>query len=67
MKTYTQAELIALEASQATARGIPYDNWAANRINSLFESYGRKGEDGRGASVSDIRPETIKHGETAGD
>lgn len=62
MKTYTKAELIALEAAEPTSRGIPWDNWAANRINSLFESRGAKGEDGRGAAPSDIRPESIKHG-----
>lgn len=63
MKTYTKAELIALEEAEPTSRGIPYENWVANRINSIFESHGKKGEDGRGAAPSDIRPEIIRDGE----
>lgn len=63
----TKEELIALEGSEPQQRGIPYDHWAANRINSLFESYGVKGKDGRGAAPSDIRPETVKHGQAARD
>ena len=55
----------ALERAEC-GRGITWYRWAANRINSLFESYGRKGDDGRGAAPSDIRPETIRHGEQPG-
>lgn len=62
--TPTRDQLIALEAAEPQQRGMQYYLWAANRINSLFETFGVKGQDGRGAAPSDIRPETIRHGES---
>lgn len=50
-----------LEAADVRDCGVPWYIWAANRLNSLFESRGVKGQDGRGAAPSDIRPETVRH------
>jgi hypothetical protein len=61
-----QSRYRALEQADVRDRGIPYLIWAANNLNSLFESYGVKGKDGRGAAPSDIRPETIRHGDQFG-
>lgn len=58
----TAAQLIALERANVEARGMSWYQWGANRLNSLFESYGAKDSAGR-APVSDIRPETIRDGE----
>lgn len=51
-----------LEQSNIDGRGQSWMHWAANRLNSLFETYGVKDKNGR-APASDIRPETIRDGE----
>ena len=52
----------ALERSSIDGRGQSWTHWAANRLNSLFETYGVKDKLGR-APASDIRPDTIRDGE----
>jgi hypothetical protein len=64
-KMPSRDECVALEASSVKERGVPWLIWYANALNSIFESRGVKGKDGRGAAPSDIRPETIRHGELA--
>lgn len=58
-----QIDYAALERAELQARGLSWYQWFANALNSLFESRGVKGEDGRGAPASNITPETVRHGE----
>lgn len=58
----TAAQLQALERANVEGRGMSWYAWAANRLNSLFETNGCKDGAGR-APVSDIRPDTIRDGE----
>lgn len=58
----TFEEHTALVRSSIDWRGQSWTHWAANRLNSMFETYGVKDKNGRAPS-SDIRPETIRYGE----
>lgn len=43
---------------------MPWWQWKANWLNSFFDTFGPKDKHGRGGSSSNIRPETVRHGET---
>ncbi len=58
----TPAQLQALERANAEGRGVSWYAWAANRLNSLFESHGTTDSAGR-RPAADIRPDTIRDGE----
>jgi hypothetical protein len=63
MRSYSPAELTALERADIPSRGIPVYQWLANRANTFFDACGVKGKDGRGANPSNILPATIRDGE----
>ncbi len=62
----TSEDYARLERADVRDRGMSWYQWYANALNSLFESRGVKGQDGRGAPASQIQPSTVRHGETTG-